>query len=76
MISPKEKARELYGRYLPTLLPVLNPKEEAKTYAIICVNEIQEALEEYDTRNNTYELQNMDSDFRYWKEVRKELGLL
>lgn len=56
--------------------------------AIICVDEIIESLEEYDDRTEEYlkqqfgleyfshEKQNMDSSFRYWEKVKKELELL
>jgi len=52
------------------------------------VDEILRALEEYDERTEEYlkqefgleyvsvEKQNMDSTFRYWEKVKKELELL
>lgn len=57
----------------------------AKQCALIAVNEIIDALEKYDELTEkhlkddfdvTYfscELQNMDSDFRYWNEVKQEI---
>lgn len=57
----------------------------AKQCAIIAVDEILIALYEYDNRTEqylkeqgieyqSYELQNMDADFRYWQEVKQELN--
>ena len=79
MITPKEKAIELQCNFCGTTDGFYKSKKNlrnAKQCAITCVDEIQKALEEYDERNNTHELQNMESDFRYWEEVRKELELL
>lgn len=85
MDNPKEKAKELIGKFYKFSRQdssgFLTSNEDmyiknAKQCAITCVDEIQKALEEYDERNNTHELQNMESDFRYWEEVRKELELL
>ena len=57
----------------------------AKQAAILSAKEIIEALEEYDNSTEKYlkeefgkdyfsaELQNMDSDFRYWSKVKYEL---
>ena len=59
--------------------------EQAKKCALIAVNEIIDALEKYDELTEkhlkdefdvTYfscELQNMDSDFRYWNEVKYQI---
>lgn len=55
--------------------------------AIITADTVLDALEEYDNRTEKYlkeefgneyfssELQNMDSDFRYWNKVKAELSL-
>jgi hypothetical protein len=53
--------------------------------AVFIVNEIIDALEKYDDLTEQYlkdefgleyfsaELQNMDSDFRYWNKVKQEI---
>jgi hypothetical protein len=79
MISVKEKAQELFDKhnnYLQQEMNCIVYVENAKQCAIICVDEIIKSLEEYDDRNSTHELQNMDSSFRYWEKVKKELELL
>lgn len=57
----------------------------AKIHAIFLVDQIIKSLEEYDDRTekylkeeydmnySSYELQNMDSNFRYWEEVKRIL---
>jgi len=57
-----------------------------KELASKVVDEIIDALETYDTSTESYlkqdfgldyfssELQNMDSDFRYWDKVKRELN--
>lgn len=85
MISPKEKAEELIGKFYKFSRQdssgFLTSNEDmyiknAIKCTIICVDEVIKSLEEYDERNNTHELQNMESSFRYWEKVRKELELL
>ena len=75
MHNYKEKAEELVLKYLRLQEPDYNwfHKGLAKKCALIAVDEIEKSLLEYDNRNNTYELQNMDRDFNYWKQVKKEL---
>jgi hypothetical protein len=62
-------------------------KNMAKQCALIAVDEILTALYEYDNRTEkylkeqgieyqSYELQNMDADFRYWLEVKSEIEKL
>jgi hypothetical protein len=77
-MTSKEKAQELVLKYLRLQEPNYNwfHKGLAKQCAVIAVDEIIEALVEYDNRNNTYELQNMDRDFNYWKQVKQEIELL
>jgi hypothetical protein len=74
-MTPKEKAKQLVDEYLVYVEAHSSTfqLENAKTCAIITVDEIINALAEYDGRNNTYELQNMDRDFNYWHEVKKEI---
>jgi hypothetical protein len=79
-MTPKEKAQELamkFDKYGET--------DNAKQCALIAVDEIIDALEKYDELTEkhlkdefdvTYfscELQNMDSDFRYWEKVKQEI---
>ena len=78
-MTPKEKAKELYCKYtdalnISDLQTTANPF--AKQCALILIDEIIDALAEYDDRNNTYELQNMDRDFNYWQQVKSELQSL
>ena len=77
-MTPKEKAKELIKRYYrdSDLLVEDLSWIQAKECALIMVDEIIDALAEYDDRNNTYELQNMDRDFNYWQEVKQEIEKL
>lgn len=63
-------------------------ESNAKQCAKICVEEIIKGLSEYDERTEqylkeekgidftSYELQNMDSSFRYWNSVLNEIEKL
>jgi hypothetical protein len=64
-----EKAKELIEQFTFSCRECDN----AKLSALIAVDEIIKALETYDEINNTFELQNMDSDFRYWERVKQEI---
>lgn len=84
-----EKARKLVEKFIAHTYcnnnNELQCKEKSKQCALIAVNEIIDALEKYDELTEkhlkdefdvTYfscELQNMDSDFRYWNEVKQEI---
>jgi hypothetical protein len=57
---PIERAKDLVSKFGKELAPKV-------------VDEIIDALETYDDYNDTFELQNMDSDFRYWDKVKHEL---
>lgn len=57
---PKDRARDLVSKFGKDLAPKV-------------VDEIIDALETYDDVNDTFELQNMDGDFRYWDKVQHEL---
>ena len=71
---PKEKANNIIDIF------------SSKEMAIHVVEEIIDALETYDDRTEDYlkdefgkeyfscELQNMDSDFRYWSKVKSEIN--
>ena len=78
-MTPKEKAKELY-EYFDQLFKDhtrgVSVRDIAKQCAIKTVDEIIEALKEYDDRNNTDELQNMDRDFVYWSKVKQEIEKL
>jgi len=80
---PKQKSEDLIDKYR-TYIRIgkydNNVSEDeiylAKQCALIAVDEIIEALLEYDNRNATYELQNMDRDFNYWEQVKQEIEKL
>jgi hypothetical protein len=71
-MTPQEKAKEL----VEWVMHYGASKEFAKLFALQVVKEIDHALTEYDNRNNTYELQNMDGDFRWWDIVKQEIEKL
>lgn len=99
-MNAKEKAIELVEKFKPYVFPysgsgmLVNQedpeviKKFAKDCALITVNKIINALENYDSTTEKYladelkieylsaELQNMDSDFRYWNKVKQEVELL
>lgn len=79
-MTPKEKAQELFNKYATYVVMwtggVEVEKQNCKQCALIAVDEIIDALEEYDGRNGTFELQNMDGDFRYWQKVKQEINKL
>ena len=60
-IAPTERANYLVNKFGQELAPKV-------------VDEIINALETYDDENDTFELQNMDGDFRYWDKVKNELN--
>ena len=59
-LTAVERAKDLVSKF-------------GKELALKVVNEIIDALETYDDYNDTFELQNMDGDFRYWDKVKHEL---
>ena len=87
-MSPKEKAEKLVEKYYVTIYYTIHQQqkgeectflvvnEKAKQCALIAIDEIEKSLLEYDNRNATYELQNMDRDFSYWEQVKQEIELL
>lgn len=75
-MTPKEQAKELINKFqIQYVSPMylLSAKAHSKQCALIAVDMIIDALSEYDNRNNTYELQNMDRDFHYWQQVKQEI---
>lgn len=59
-MTPINRAKDLISKF-------------GKELALKVVDEIIDALETYDDINDTYELQNMDGDFRYWDKVKHEI---
>lgn len=57
---PIDRAKDLVSKFGKELAPKV-------------VDEIIDALQTYDDYNDTFELQNMDGDFRYWDKVKQEL---
>jgi hypothetical protein len=85
-MTAKEKANELVNKFR-IHQPVWEVKDDAKKCALIAVDEILDALFDYDTNTENYlrdefkdyassEVQNMDSDIRYWEAVKQELEKL
>lgn len=70
-MESKEKAKELYDKFL-SHSESFHEKEHTKECALICVEEIEKALTEYG-KGDSMELQNMDSEFRYWDKVKQEI---
>jgi hypothetical protein len=74
-MTPRQKAEDLLDKMMyhikyncqPTLSEMV-----AKQCALIAVDEIEEALTDYG-RGDSLQLQNMDSEFRYWSKVREEI---
>jgi hypothetical protein len=73
-MTPKEKAIELVEDMHNA--PETGYNEHAKECALIAIDEIEKSLLEYDNRNATYELQNMDRDFSYWEQVKQQIKKL
>ena len=76
-MTPKEKAQDLYSKVYGNLEKSENEiyrKTNARICALIAVYEIEAALTEYGKSSD--ELQNMDSEWRFWKSVEEELNNL
>ena len=65
IMTPKEKAEQLIDK----MFSISGHSRFSKGYALICIDEIESALTNYG--NESMELQNMDSEFRYWDSVRE-----
>jgi hypothetical protein len=81
-MTAKEKAKELVDKMAFEVC-----KTDAKQCALIAVNQIIEALETYDDMTEKHlkrefpnylscELQNMEQDFRYYEQVKREIEKL
>jgi len=76
-MTPKQKAKQLIDRYVD-IMPCLQIQtgnliiEHAKKCALICVQEIELSLIDYG--RESMELQNMDSEFRFFSEVKAEIN--
>ena len=83
-MNPKEKAQELFEKHRESTNDIWNEtsisfmKSEYKTSVKECVlntiDEVETALTEYGAMSG--ELQNMDSEWRFWQSVRDELNSL
>lgn len=78
-MKPAEKAKELLDKYWIYLRAGLlydeEAKDDAKHCALIAVDEIEQALTDYG-RGDSLQLQNMDSEFRFWEQVKQEIEKL
>jgi hypothetical protein len=76
---PKEKAKELFNQYHNLIQEIGGDMGHeilvsilAKHCALIAIDEIEEALTDYG-RGDSLQLQNMDSEFRFWEQVKTEI---
>ncbi len=80
-MTPKEKAKELISTFEIYTRPLFGLDEYDKELrynkecALIVVNEVEKALTDYG-QGSSMELQNMDSEFRYWDRVKEEINKL
>jgi hypothetical protein len=77
-MTAKEKAEELYSKYYNRIEHALSEdvsgfeKDIVKHLVVIAVTEIEQALTDYG-RGDSFQLQNMDSEFRFWEQVKQEI---
>jgi len=77
-MTPKEKSEELYSKYYNRIEHSLSEdvsgfeKDIVKHLVVIAVDEIEQALTDYG-RGDSFQLQNMDSEFRFWEQVKQEI---
>jgi len=76
-MTPKEKAEDLIQKMIDTndIISDFIYDSSAKLCAWIAVNEIEKALTDYGS-GDSFQLQNMDSEFRYWEQVKNEIEKL
>jgi len=76
-MTPKEKAIELVSKFRNEFEWVekdhnIDLYRDTKQCAIVAVDEIEKALTDYG-RGDSFQLQNMDSEFRFWEQVKQEI---
>lgn len=72
-MTPKEKAKELYCKYI-VFMPTNTAQEWAKTCALICADEaIRVSFAVESEFNHTG---NLTGNINYWKSVKKEIAKL
>ena len=86
-MTPKEKAKELVDKIDEATTYIL-PRHVVKQLATIVVDEVIDSMSEYDNLIEedlkdefgiefySSQLQNMESDFRYWSKVENEIEKL
>ena len=81
-MTAREKAEELVDKFLDEPL-MYGMDEDAKRCAIIAVDTVLIALNEYDINVenyvkgiSSYQQQNMERDWSYWDAVKKEINNL
>jgi hypothetical protein len=78
-MTPKDTANKIISKYFIMLkhdkliedVNIYTPKK----CALIAVDLINEALTDYGS-GDSFQLQNMDSEFRYWEQVKQEINNL
>jgi len=73
-MTAKDKALELINNFeikFYTMGGYVTDGDETIKYCLGIVDEIIKALKEYG--DTSFELQNMDGEFRFWYEVKKEI---
>jgi hypothetical protein len=69
-LTPKEKAEQLTNKFLLST-PITCDIEDAKRCALVAVDEIIEAID-----FDWMEVQNLESEHRYWEQVKQEIEKL
>ena len=69
-MTPKDKAQELYGKYMINISSD-NWKKETVKIAIICVDEI---INEYQHEIPQSEFYDPDERLEFWEQVKQELN--
>jgi hypothetical protein len=76
MMTPKEKAQELYNKFYNTSSHqhhVESRKDNAKQCALMLVDEM---IKVFNPENWGLEIYNAFEGLKYWKEVKQEIELL
>jgi hypothetical protein len=74
MMSPKEKAEELYCKYDALFKAPFKKHQDLKQCALIAVDEILTVVNFYEKQNCRLLIDNMK--VLYWQEVKKEIEKL